>query len=498
MNTLFRLVLCAALLVASSLHSLAQYTRTSSISTNGTNRYTVIANPVSVNVTNPGATVTLYFGYASGVWAGTRSCPTGSSTHSLYGGIVDLAVSPSSTAIELQQRADWSGLNATSASVTAAVTGSSATLFFRWGTSGAVFTAAHPLPSSTVTVNYATSAATYAHFNSPVAFYDLTANSTVVVVPPVVAPTTLEKFFGKDLTVPYYVEGGQDTVEVKIGGQTYTFPVEYAEGDTGGIAMLKLPIPQGWDGSAEIGGVKVALAPRTAYTGEPTMAATANPYDDAYPATLPAGMTRGIPDLPSGMTPGTYYGLPSGVSESTKLPLPSGVTQIKSGPAVGGNLTTAVTNSTGAKQWTATSSSNVSTGTTGGTTGSTSSTVGGTGTSKEGSGTTGTEDGDKAVLDASMGAPDEDVKPGSAMSGYANQWESLKGQVQNKLGGFRPLQTGSIPKSTSLAMSFDFGPLGNRNVNFDLTQEPFVTARLLALVFVTFWAGMWFLNFIKI
>lgn len=317
--------------------------------------------------------------------------------------------------------------------------------------------------------------------------------------PPPVAPiTTLDKFFGTDLTIPYYVQGGQQTVEVKIGGQTYTFPVEYAEGDSGGIAMLKLPIPQGWDGSAEIGGVKVALAPRTVYTGEPTMATTANPYDEAYPATLPPGMTRGIPDLPSGMTPGSYYGLPSGVTESTKLPLPSGVTQIKSGPAVGGNLTTAVTNATGANQWTATNSNKVSTGTTGGSSGGTTATVGGTGTSKEGAGTTGTEDGDKAVLDASMGAPGDDVKPGSAMSGYATQWESLKGQVQNKLGGFRPLQAGSIPKTTSLAIAFDFGSLGKRNVNFDLTQEPFVTARLLALVFVTFWAGMWFLNFIKI
>lgn len=294
---------------------------------------------------------------------------------------------------------------------------------------------------------------------------------------------------GQNVTVPYYVEGDAETVSLVVGDQTYTFPVDVVEGDSGGLATLSFKIPANWNGSATINGAAVDLAPKLAYTGTPALGFWANPYS----AELPKGMVAGIPGLPAGVSASQFYNLPSTITAGQGLTMPTGITAVGSAPAaVAGSLPVSVTNSAGVRTWTTASASTVTTGTT-------------TTISKgvaDGGHTTGTDAGDLGALDAVVGGEfgkaDDSEKVGAAMGGLADRWEVLKSSVQGKFGDFKPLASGSIPTASSLSFTLDFASFGSRNVTFDFTGQPFTTARALALVFVVFWAGMYFLRFLRV
>jgi len=309
------------------------------------------------------------------------------------------------------------------------------------------------------------------------------------LVPPPPAPDNLEKFEGKDLTIPYYVEGDAETVEIQIGGQTLTFPVDHAQIEGGGIATLNLPIPNEWDGTATINGVVVALAPRMAYTGSPTMEYYSNPYETPD-APLPVGMTRAILPVPQGMTASAWYSLPAGVSTNpyTTLPFPLGIQSIHVPTMIGGRLPVGVTTTTGTTSWTTS---------TGGTAPSGTITTGGTNTVTSNPNPLGQEDAD-AVTDAGLGVPDGDTQAAASLKNFPDRWLAAKSAIENKFGDFQILAQGTIPKASALSFTLPLGMFGERTINLDLQQEPFATARLLALVFVTFWAGMWFFKFLKV
>jgi len=308
--------------------------------------------------------------------------------------------------------------------------------------------------------------------------------------------TTLEKFFGKTLNVPFYVAAGVASVDVEINGEHYTFPVDVQEGDSGGVAMLALPIPQGWNGAAKINGVDVALAPRVAYTGDPTMGVTANPYQDATePLALPPGMTRGVPQMPAGMTPQTYYGLPPGMTAGNKLPLPPGVSSISQTAPVAGTLPVGVTKTDGGMGWVNVGPTGTAKPTSGG--GTTTTVTGGTGTGDN----TELTDADRDAIGEAGATGDysSDMKEaGTGLKGLGTQWNTLKATAQNKFGAFQPMATGSLPRASSLDMNFDFGSFGSRHVNIDLTQPPFSTARAIALVLLVAGSGWFFLKFAKV
>jgi len=302
-------------------------------------------------------------------------------------------------------------------------------------------------------------------------------------------PDNLEQFEGEDLTIPYYVSGDAETVEVTIGGQTLTFPVDHTQIEGGGIATLNLPIPDEWDGTATIGGVQVALAPRMAYTGVPAMNLFANPY--LLPdSPLPVGMSRAILPVPNGMTATQWYSLPSGVSTNpyNTLPFPLGIQSIWVPQMVNGTLPVGVTTTSGTSSWTTSTSGTAPSGTV---------TTGGPNTVTTNPNPLGQDDAD-AVTDSGLGSPDGDTEAGAGLKDFPNRWLAAKSAIENKIGGFNVLASGSIPKATVLNFTLPLGIFGQRVINLDLTQEPFATARLLALVFVTFWAGMWFIKFLKV
>jgi len=278
-------------------------------------------------------------------------------------------------------------------------------------------------------------------------------------------------------------------VEIQIGGQTLTFPVDHTQIEGGGIATLNLPIPDEWDGTATINGVQVALAPRMAYTGTPSMEFFANPY--ALPdVPLPVGMSRAILPPPQGMTATEWYSLPAGVSTNpyNTLPFPLGIQSIHVPMMVGGRLPVGVTTTSGTSSWTTS---------TGGTAPSGTVTTGGTNTVVVNPNPLGQEDAD-ALTDSGLGSPSGDTEAAASLKDFPNRWLEAKSAIENKIGDFQILASGSIPKASTLSFTLPLGMFGSREINLDLTQEPFATARLLALVFVTFWAGIWFFKFLKV
>jgi len=456
----------------------------------------IAADSITGSSQYPGGTS--YFLYANQAVVFTRNQAVPIYHKSGSGGTV-YTMSSNTLNYSWNERYKWSGL-ASGVTATGVIHDANpADRTFYWGTSvGAVTNAIPMVPADSVTVTFGGS---YGHVtvNREAAAYTLnvadgtytqTAGPTATPAGPI---TTLEKFFGKTLNVPYYVAAGVTNVAVEINGVVHNFPVQTVEGDSGGVAMLALPIPQGWNGSAKINGVDVALAPRVAYTGTPTMGLTANPYQDATePLALPAGMSRGVPALPAGMTPQQYYGLPAGMTAATKLPLPAGVTAINQSAPVAGTLPVGVTSSGGGMGWV---------------------TVGPTGTAKPGSTTatgvssgsstasgTGLSDADKeAIVDSGLvGSGGDETKAGAGLKDLGNTWNGLKTTVQGKFGAFRPLQAGSVPKASSLDFTLPLGPYGSRTVNLDLTQPPFSTARALALVLLIAGSGWWFLKFVKV
>lgn len=312
-------------------------------------------------------------------------------------------------------------------------------------------------------------------------------------------PTTLNKFFGTSINVPYFVAAGVTNVAVELNGQIYNFPVKTEPGDSGGIAMLSLPIPTNWNGVAKVNGQDVALAPRLAYTGEPTMSVTANAYQDipdtTQPLNLSAGLTQAVPSRPSGQTETQYYGFPNGVTGQSKLTPPNGVSSVSQTAPVGGSLPTGVTYTSGAKTWVTNNYNQVSTGVLTGN-GTTTTASGGT-TAGTGSELT---DADKDAIgeQGAVGDYGTALEAGSGLKGIGTQWDNLKVKAQNKFGAFAPLQTGALPKETALAITIPLGPFGSRSMNLDLTQPPFSTARAIAHVGLIISAGWFFLRYIKI
>lgn len=302
--------------------------------------------------------------------------------------------------------------------------------------------------------------------------------------------TVFSPWEGKKLAVPYYVPAGVDNVQVELGGQVYNFPVEIQAGDSGGVAMLDVPIPTNWDGLAKINGQSVNLGARAAYTGNPSMELYANPYSDRS-VSLPPGMSWGVVDLPSGMTAGA------------SLPLPSGVASVSSSNPISGTVPIATTKTDGTKTYTAAPTVSAVPVSSGGSSG------GGslprkriTGGVVVGSTTTGNslEDAAKeqAVLNATLSAPGEAKTAGTGFKNLGQSWDQLKTEVQNKFGAFRPLQAGGLPRYASLEFQFDAGAMGSHNISLDLTQSPFSVARALSLVLVNMHAAWFFLKFIKV
>ncbi len=381
----------------------------------------------------------------------------------------------------------WAGHTTTTPQV-ANSPSKSVTIEYRLSGAAPTQTFTYEIPTATCSLTFG---GTTAFFVKNFADLELAWNSTdgnwtvtdPIVTPPVI--NNLAKFYGKDISIPYYVEGTASTVTIGIGGQTLTFPVDHSLGGTGGLAMLNLPVPNGWDGTATINGQVIAIAPRIAYTGIPTMANYANPY--LAPTDLPLGMTRGILPLPAGMTESYWFGLPAGVNSTTRLPMPAGIASISSTQVIGGELPVSSTTTGGVRSWTTASS---------GSSPSTVTTV--TGGTREGTTVPTGEVASDAVLDSGMGAPATEVNVGTGLAAYGTKWDSLKLAIDNKFGDFQPLATGSIPKATIFSMTLNLGMFGNRAVELDLTGEPFATARVLALAFVTYFAAMWFINFIKI
>lgn len=299
--------------------------------------------------------------------------------------------------------------------------------------------------------------------------------------PPVPVAGPFDDWAGKDLAVPYYVPAGQNSLDVEIGGKTYNFPVTTQPGDSGGVAMLKLPIPAKWDGTAKIGGQTVNLGARTAYTGNPSMQLYSNPYQTRE--SLPAGMSWGVPSLPSGMTVGNALPLPSGMT-AVSVPLSS---SSSSAPPV------KTVDSSGAIRWTTPPTI----------TPTTTTTPGGGSTVKagtvEGSTNTGTDAADAAIADASWNAVSTDGQAVSdGLKNYATTWDGLKGKIAAKMDGFRMLADGSIPRENTLAFDLPLGPFGQRSVSLDLSQAPFSVARQISLCFVMLHAGWFFIRYIKV
>jgi len=340
----------------------------------------------------------------------------------------------------------------------------------------------YQVPAATVNVTYVTNftGSRYLDFATPfIIQVNLDGTYTIDDPYPVGPGDAYAHLEGKNVAVPYYVAAGVESVEVVIGGQTYSFPVEIQEGDSGGVAMLDIPIPQDWDGMATINGQAVNIAPRVAYTGDPTMEYYANPYVGRDPATLPEGVTWGVLQLPAGVTVGN------------SLPLPTGITNLYVPPVgmVDNRLPVGVTDNTGVTTYT----------TTGPITSGTNITIINNGT-VVGSGSTGNDQEDRAIVDSLLPEVQEGVKPSAGFSGLADQWDTLKISIQNKFGTFAPLQTGSLPRASTLDFSFPAPAMlgGSRNISIDLEQNPFPIARALALVLVTFHAGFFFIKYIKV
>jgi len=333
------------------------------------------------------------------------------------------------------------------------------------------------------------------------------AASDAAAAPP--APSASESMEGKRITVPFYVAGGAETATLEVGGKSYTLNVAAAAGDSGGIAMLDFVVPAGWDGTVKLNGATVAIAPRIAATGNPRMEYIANPYSEATDA-LPAGMTRAIsPTLPAGMTEGTYYGLPAGVTAGTKLPMPSGVSGVSVGSAQTGSLPTGVTKTDGSSAWQYENLANqtraTATAATGG--GSVSSAgVSGSGASRPIATSTVGQPPAGAAEDAAVDAGSADgfgdageaVTPPAPLQTLGTTWATLKTQIDNKLGAFRPLASGSIPTISTLSFTLNFGRFGTRAINIDLTSNPFPLARQLSLVILTLGSGIYFIKWLKV
>jgi hypothetical protein len=297
---------------------------------------------------------------------------------------------------------------------------------------------------------------------------------------------------GKKVQIPLYVAGDSGFVDFEIGGEVFRFPVDVEEGDSGGVANVNLTIPEGWDGTAKVNGVPVQLAPRMLSPNVPTMDFLGVLHSD--PAlNVPPGFSSGQIPLPAGMTIGNNLPLPAGMTVGTGPPVlvPSPTEQGVMIP----RIPVSVTTSTGGKTWRLPPS------TSGILVGSAEPlpSIDGGPVVSSGTGTTGNDADDMAIVDAAIsGDVGEKVEAGAGMAGLADQWQSLKNQVDNKFGDFSVMSQGSIPKATSLQFSLNFERFGVKQINLDLTQAPFTTARTIALVFVTLHAGWFFIKFLKI
>lgn len=393
----------------------------------------------------------------------------------------------------------WSGLSAENTPVDGVLTPAQTLTFITVSTTTSAgpydLTIAMPVPDVPVHINHTPGGNTFRTYALPPIEVIVAPDGSVSVVDPLASDpepepeNPLEDWAGRQLNVPIYVEDGAETVTVEIGGETYTFPVDSEDLAEGGLAWLAVTIPPNWDGMAKINGQDVALAPRTAYTGDPRMAMMANPYADPD-SQLPPGMTWGKVEMPPGMDKGK------------KLVLPEGVTKVTIGGAVGGNLPTGVTKVDGSTEWHYDNLTIVKPAAGGGPTVISSKAK----KSDKGDGIgEGDADGGEAARDAAVDAGastgfnggGDPTLPGSGLAGIGNQWSNLKTEIEGKIGGFSPLASGSIPRVDALTYDANAGPW-DLNFTLDFTKEPFVTGRAIMLVVITFHAGMSFLRFLQV
>jgi hypothetical protein len=383
----------------------------------------------------------------------------------------------------------WSGLSAANPSVLAVLTPLPNNRF-TYGFTIATRTQ-YPLTwglpdDVTITINHTTSSGVSpSHTLDPLEIH-IAADGSVTyndphnpAPPPPVNP--FERFCGKNIQVPFYVDGNANNVQIKIGDQVYNFPVSHEDGDSGGVAMLDLPIPQGWDGMVDVNGQPVNLGARTVYTGDPHMEFYAFAQGDRNEATLPAGMSYGVLDLPPGMVVGD------------SIPLPPAVVALNPSTAglVNNALPVSVTNTSGVTSYTTTRPATPGTVVTVGN---------GANTAVVGSGTTGVESHDQAIVDSNLPSDvDADAAP-PALANLDATWQALKLSVQSRIGGFAPLSQGSLPRATNLQFNVplpsSFG--GTKSINIPLDEQPFPTARALSLVLVSMHAGFFFIRYVRV
>jgi len=307
--------------------------------------------------------------------------------------------------------------------------------------------------------------------------------------PPPEVNDDFEDHWGDYVTIPLWVEGDDGYVDIAMGDEpAQRFPVDVVAGEDGGYLNGRVQIPVGWDGTATIGGQDINLAPRILLPSDGSGDGLGLVHSDP-PFQIIPGFNPPSIDLPPGMTPGNRIPLPPGVTIELgpQIPMPNHPdgTPARTWPI-------GITNPEGDKSWRLppiTKGDIVANPVVPPPRGN----VVGSGT-----GTTGNDDDDRAIVDASLGTNIEQIDVPDGLAGVGAKWTTIKGQIEDKFGSFSPLASGSIPTINTISFTLPFGMFGSRNVNLDLQQQPFTTARALSLVIIIFHGAWFFIKFIKV